>query len=143
MVISNICHYKPVSHCTVAHIVLISPFHLMPGYVNNLAPVKQPGPTIQDISEVTDHILYRAPDMPLSCGHPKPRSQGCRWRIHWRNVHGRYCYCSEFPTQTVYLKHWSTQGFQPGQGRGPQQASGGQGGISCGSFGLSRSRKCS
>lgn len=83
------------------------------------------------------------PQVPFKCGRPKPSSEECRWRIHWRSVHGRCCYYPEFPKQTVSLKRCSTQGCRPGRGRGPEPASGGLGGISCGSSGLSRSRRCS
>lgn len=77
------------------------------------------------------------------CGRPTPRSEECRWRTRWRSVHGRCCYYPEFLIHTAYLRRCSTQERWPGQGRGSWPVSGGPGRIFCGSYGSSRSRRCS
>lgn len=83
------------------------------------------------------------PVMYLSWRGPTPDSTGYRWRTHWKTAHGHCCYYPEFLTQSVSLKLCSTQGFWPVWGRGREPASAGWGGISCGSFCWSRSRRCS
>lgn len=77
------------------------------------------------------------------CTHPKPWTTAYRWRIHWKIAHGQCCYFPESLTQTVSSKPYSTRWCRPVRGRWPEPASGSRGGISCGSFGLSRSRRCS
>lgn len=100
------------------------------------SPARQNKTAQRSLSFTMPAVLFR-------CSCPKPRSTGCRWRIHWRNAPGRCCCCPEFLTQTASSKCRSTQGCRPVRGRGPQLASGGRGGTSCGSFGLPRSKRCS
>jgi len=90
--------------------------------------------------------LTTSPAMPVVvfwARQPKPNSTRCMWRIRWRNAHGRCCYYPEFLTQTVSLKRCSIQRCQPVWDRGPERAFEVRGGISCGSFGSPRSRRCS
>lgn len=71
----------------------------------------------------------------------KPCSLRYRWTRHWTSAPGpRY---PKLLTQTVCLDCCPTQRCWPVQDTEPEPASGGQDGISCESFGLSRSRRCS
>lgn len=122
---------------TMWPIFLISAFHLMLGNVSNLALW----------TWSTRHQLKASQDGLTTyfawCGRPTPRSEECRWRKRWRSVRGHWCYYPEFLTHTASLRRCSTQERWPGQGRGSWPASGGPGRIFCGSYGSSRSRRCS
>jgi len=74
---------------------------------------------------------------------PRPRPAMYRWRTHWKSAHAHCCYYPKILMQIVPLKCCCTRGCWPIQGKGTEPASGGLDEISCGSFGLSKNRRCS